>query len=410
MEKNQLFFKTLIPSKSKINVDVWDSVVELFNSGKHKESVVRMFDYINPDINKRFANADFTEYKIPHGSVIVHIKIEGNNLNVKSPFLKLPEKNAIPLLRQIGEINFHPLTLATIQLEGNDLNFKYSTPTHACDPWKMYYVYREICTYADNYDDDFIQKFGAIRFQEPLIQKFDKNQIDTIRNTFQTILKEAEEYIEYFEKKRITAFVWDIVIQTLMKLDSYVAPQGVMRTDIEKTISVLQNKNFSLHEKVEKGKAYLKKLSQIKPEEFEETLYISDVFTPIKFTSNHEDVKSHAQNQYETAKNEMAKADYMGATLSMMYMFLYEFYYYYPEANDANLMTNAMENASGKPWNEAAQILWKAMDDIMTDRSQQQIANNAQHSTTGRNDDSSNAKDDANVKKPKGFLSKLFGK
>jgi len=93
-----------------------------------------------------------------------------------------------------------------------------------------------------------------------------------------------------------------------------------------------------------------------------------------------------------------------------MYMFLYEFYYYYPETNDANLMTNAMENASGKTWNEAAQILWKAMDDIMTDKSQQQSAINNQNTNNAKNNDSNTAKDESETKKPKGFLSKIFGK
>ena len=48
MDKSQLFFKTLIPSKSKIDVGAWEKVVDLFNTEKYKESFVKLFDYIDP--------------------------------------------------------------------------------------------------------------------------------------------------------------------------------------------------------------------------------------------------------------------------------------------------------------------------------------------------------------------------
>jgi hypothetical protein len=365
MNKLQSFRRTLIPSKSKIQFDAWDSVVELYEKGKYKESLLRLFDYIDKDLVKRTGNADQTEFVVAHGSVVFNIKIVNGQLDVKVPFLRLPEKSAIPILRKAAEINFSPLTLSTIILEGNELTFKYSTPLHLCEPWKMYYVFREICINADNYDDEFIQKFGAIRIHEPKVENFSDARKGEIWNTFQSLLAETKEYVDYYESKRQDGFVWDSLLQLFLNIDYYIAPQGALRTDIEDVVSYMQNGNYSIHEKNEKGKIFFKKLQQISQNDLNSNLYISDIFIPIKYAASIDNVKETFTNQYETAKKEMSNSDYMGASLSIRYVFLYEFYYSYAPADVVEIMTVALEQSSGKPWDEAAKILWPAIQQIM---------------------------------------------
>jgi hypothetical protein len=382
MDKVQSFKRTLIPSKNKIQTDIWDNVVDLFEEKKYKESLLRLFDYVDQEIAIKRANVDNSEFKIPHGSVVVNIKIEGDRVNVNVPFLKLSEKNTIPLLRRIAEINFSPLNLTTIVLEGQELVFRYSTPLHLCEPWKMYYVFREICINADNYDDEFIQKFGAIRLCEPNVTNYPNEKKEEIWNNFQFLLSETKGYFDYFESKRMDGFLWDVLLQLLFNIDYYIAPQGALRTEIEDVISFMQNQNYSFHEKVEKGKSQFKKLQQISHDDFCSNLYISDLFIPIKYAASLDNVKQTFTNQYETAKKEMSNSDYMGATLSIRYIFLYEFYYSFAPSDVVETMTTALEQSSGKPWNEAAKILWAAMENIMTGNSQ--TGNN--QASIGRND------------------------
>jgi hypothetical protein len=372
MNKLQSFKRTLVPSKSKIQTDIWESVVELYEEKKYKESLLRLFDYVNQDIVSKTGNPDRSEFNIPHGSVVVNIKIEGEQLKVNVPFLKLSEKNTIPILRRIAEINFSPMVLATIVLEGDELVFKYTTSMHICEPWKMYYVFREICLNADNYDDEFIQKFSAIRLREPRVEHFPDAKKEEIWNTFQSLLSETKEYCEHYESKRQDGFLWDALLQLFMNIDYYIAPQGVMRTDIEEVVNFMQNSNYSLHEKNEKGRNYIKKLQQISHDELCSNLYISDLFIPIKYSASIENVKETFTKQFETAKKEMADSDYMGAALSIRYVFLYEFYYSYAPDNEVEIMTNALEQSSGKPWEEAAKTLWAAISQIMNGQGGQQ--------------------------------------
>lgn len=365
MNKIQTFRRTLIPSSSKIQVDVWDSVVELHEQGKHSESILRFFDYIDKDLKNKHGNADKTEFNVPHGSVVVNISIKIGNFNVNVPFLKLPEKSAIPILRKVNEINFSPLTLSTIVLEGDELRFKFSSPVDLTDPWKIYNVLREICINADNYDDEFIQKFHAIRIHEPKVINFPDDKKTETWNSFQFLLSETKEYLDYFDNKRLDGFVWDVLLQLFLNIDYIIAPQGVMRTDLEEVVGYMQNSNYSLHEKIEKGRNFYKKLQQVSQDQLYSNLYISDIFIPVKYTASIERVRETFTHQYETAKKEMANADYMGAALSIRYVFLYEFYYAYPPAEITETITRALEESSGKSWEDAARILWQAIDKIM---------------------------------------------
>ena len=371
MEKLLSFKRTQIPSKSKIQRPVWQEATKLFEEGKHHESLLRLFDYVDKDLVEKRGNADKTEFNVPHGSVVVNIKIENEQVNVKVPFLKLPKKNTIPLLRRITEINFSPLNLATIVLEGDELQFKYSTALKQCEPWKMYYVFREICINADNYDDEFIEKFDAIRIHEPKVEYFSEEKQNEIWETYQAMLAEAAQYGEHFENKRIQGFVWDILLQLFFNIDYLIAPQGALRTKLENIVSYMQNNNYGFQQKIDKGKSLYGELRKVTKEELCSNLYITDLFIPIKNTASLENVKETFKNQFETAKKEMANNDYVGAALSIRYIFLYEFYYSYAPDDVVETITTALEKSSGQPWNEAATILWDAMNQIVSEQTTQ---------------------------------------
>jgi hypothetical protein len=371
MDRLLTFKRTQIPSKSKVQRHVWQDATKLFEEGKYHESLIGLFNYVDKDLVAKRGNADKTEFNVPHGSVIVNIKIENEHVKVTVPFLKMPEKNTIPLLRRIAEINFSPLNLATIVLEGDELQFRYSTELKLCEPWKMYYVFREICINADNYDDEFIEKFGAGRLREPKVEYFSEEKQNEIWNTYQGMLSESAQYGEFFENKRLPGFVWDVLLQLFFNIDYLIAPQGALRTKLENAVSYMQNKNYSLQQKIDKGKALFKELQGISKEELCSNLYLSDLFIPIKNTASHENVKETFQKQYETAKKEMGHNDYMGAALSIRYVFLYEFYYSYAPDDIVETITSALEKSSGQPWYDAANILWAAMEQIMSGQSTQ---------------------------------------
>lgn len=378
------FDQSLIAStQSTINTDHWENVMNWYDEGKYHEALVGVLDYINPELAARTGNADRTEFSIPHGSVVLNLKIQDDTFLVNAPFLKVPEKHPVPLLRQVVQINFSPLTLPQIELHGNELTFAYACPLELCEPWKIYDIFRQICIHADNYDDEFIEKFGAQWIQQPKIKKYPPETTQKIWDTVQQYIAEAIDYLDYFESKRWFGLAWDSVVQAMMKIDYYVAPQGVLRTDLEKIVAYLQNKKIPVTDRLSAGRQYLEKLKNYPREEFEKSIYISDIFVPVKYAASLENVKENFTNSYKTAQDELNAKNYMGAVFTIEYIFLQAFYNTHLPNDIAAVLTQALTQASQKTWKEAAKILWQTIDNVM--------------------------KDNLKLKKSKGFFKRIFG-
>lgn len=364
-----VFDKTLLGSaKNSIDPVKWDHVVELYEKGRFRDSLLGILDYVDSKLAERTGNPEKTEFKIPHGSAIVYLKIDENGLNVSAPFLTLPSTRNVPLLRQIAQINLFPLNLSNIVLENDRLTFKFACPLELCEPYKIYDTLREICAYADAYDDEFIKKFGAKRFHQPSLKRFQQNYMDDAWNRTQLYARELENYLEYFEKRRMFEFCLDIMVITFMKIDYYATPQGVVRTDIEKTINYLQDQEIPLTDRLRKGHEFLKEVLDYKRDEFQRSLYLAETFIPLKFNFTGEMIDSYFEGFYDSIKKEIAGRDYMGSVLTMQVSFMNLYYFYIVPEDIKTIITESLMQSSRKSWEKASAILWQAVDDILNQR------------------------------------------
>ena len=129
----------LSSTESKLNVEAFDASVEAFENHEYLKSFYALLDYINGDFRTKYGNVQGNEFHIPHGSIIVNIKLDEEKLSITAPFVALPEKGRIPLLRQVAGLNFNAMDLATIYLRDNRLSFEYSCPIQLINPYKIYY-------------------------------------------------------------------------------------------------------------------------------------------------------------------------------------------------------------------------------------------------------------------------------
>ena len=107
---------TIASTESKIKVDYFDTSVEAFDNGEYLQSFYALLDYVNDEFREKYGNVKGTEFNIPHGSIVVNIKIEDDRLLIHAPFLSLPEKNRVPLLRQVAGLYFNSMDLAQVEL------------------------------------------------------------------------------------------------------------------------------------------------------------------------------------------------------------------------------------------------------------------------------------------------------
>ncbi|MDR2291916.1 MAG: hypothetical protein LBE11_00385 [Prevotellaceae bacterium] len=356
---------TIYSTASKVNLDAWDRSLDAFDKREYHKSFKELLNYLDPEFQRKYGNSVGTEFNIPHGSIVVNIKLENEQIKITAPFLSVPEKNAIPLLRQVSGLNFNNLNLAQIVLSDGKLNFEYSCPVELINPWKMYYVLDEICFTGDKYDDEFVTKFGAERIYEPNITPYDTKTVDAVYNTLQLSIKECLENVKYFETDRKYGYAWNIIATTLYKISYYAHPQGQLLNDLNKTIYEHDREDIPLPEIVERGKDFIQKLAAIPKDKLAEDLYYVETFIPPKRRSNLENIQKNFQKTYEDVSAVIQNEDYLYVCVMITYKF-YEMYYYNNLQDDINaLVVDAMQRSSAQRLDVAAPILYKALEKIM---------------------------------------------
>jgi hypothetical protein len=365
MESSLGFDKTIyqplspVPSQKDVE-STWEATMKLFEQGQFKESVLSVIDYANPTIRKKFGNPEQTVFKIPHGSAVILLSLENNTFHVEAPFLKLPEAK-IPLMRRITEINFGTLSIAQIILKGDDLYFTFSCPTELCYPYKVYEVLREICSNADYFDDEFVDQFGALRMAEPIVFPMDNAKADVAWNKFKQYLSETEQYIGFFESKRMDGYIWDLCMIQFRKIEYFMCPQGKLRNDLERAIADLNNGYVPFPDRMSNARKFIAYLQSLTREQLIENLYTTEVFIPYKYFSRIENIKNNFTRTLETATNEMNNNDFMGCTFTLTGGFMDLFYNNNLSPDVAGFCENALAEAAGKPWKESAQLLHASM-------------------------------------------------
>lgn len=400
MEKIISYDKSLLKSlKSSLDRDHWKYVMDEWDAKRYKNAVIGTLEYINRDAIKKYGNPDKTSFNIPHGSIKVQIQITDTDFIVTAPFLGLPDGPKVPVLRQVAQLNFHPLKLSNIILSNGQLNFEYKSPLDTCEPYKVYDILSEITYYADNHDDEFIKKFNAKRLNEPEVEMYDSQTVDKSWERFTAMINECKEYIQHFEGKRLPYFVWDIVSITLRKMEYALSPQGFLRVELEKTINDLMNQNLNINDKINRGKEFIDKLSKYEKASFQADLYKPVIFVPYKTSSSLENVKKSLEANYGRFNDEYNKQDYMGAAFTGLYA-IYDLFYLYDMQDDIReCLESSLENSQQKGYSEACGIYKKAFEQIQT----------GNFNNSSFNSERSGAKDGRDTRSGGGFFKKIFG-
>lgn len=366
MKQTPTFHRSTIASTaSRIDVDAFDKSVEAFDDRQYLQSLHTLLDYINPELRAKYGNPEGNRFEIPHGSIVVNLAIEGGELKIEAPFLTVPEKGRIPLLRQIASLNINVLDLTVITLRDGKLFFEYRCPIELVQPHKIYFILDEICQTGDRYDDEFATKFGAGRIYEPRITPYDAATVDKVYDVIQLSCRECLSAVKDFENERKYGYAWNIIATTLLKVLYFAHPQGQLLNVLNKAVEEHDREDIPLPEVVVRGKEMILKLQQMTKEQLAEDLYFVETFVPGKRRSNLSNIQQNFQSTYEKVSAANDAGDYMAVSLMILYKF-YEMYHFNNVQDDINaLVTKAMEASSAKPWDEAAPILYAAMDKIM---------------------------------------------
>ncbi len=364
MDKAPLYERPLLGVAGiQDDASFWDVTMKAHEEGRFTESLNAILMYMNPSMMKDILKRNPTEFTIPHGSMNIQVSIKDGFYEVKAPFLRVPEKRAVVLLRQIAEINFSTLVLSQIRLIGNELMFYFKAPVELSFPYKVWDVFYEICINADYYDDLFINDLGAERVKEMNVTQYSAADMEKHWQKYHAILDETITYVNYFQTKRWTNMAIDGVFIGLMKLDYFLQPQGMLRTEIERVL--YYNQDISAEENSTNLYNGLMKIKNLDRSIFDNSVYITSFLIPPKRRADLNNIKEMLQKDYDQAGKDISAKNYMSAADFLLYTIYNLLYRYMIAAKTEAALNTALTKASGQTWEDAADILYKAVAKIM---------------------------------------------
>lgn len=343
----------------------WKRVTQAWQERRYEDTFFTLLDYINPSLRNTYGDPTQTQFKVPHGSVVVDLAMKNGMIEINCPLVDIAEATRIPLMRKVAELNFYPLALAQIRLTSNHLTFHYSTTLDTCEPFKIYYVLKEICVTADRYDDEFREKFKAKNLVEPKVKYLSAGETEKAWNSVSEIINETFAYQAYFDSQRWYGSTLDFMVLALKRIDLCAQVQGFLKNEIERVIGELNNGNLNINERIQKGRALLQQIQQMGHDNFARNVYRSEVFIPEKWRTNGEQVKSSIKNAYAQVEKFHNERNYIGSCIESLYC-IYDLFFKNNMDNAVNnILIGALTNASEKTWEESSGILYTGLQTIM---------------------------------------------
>jgi len=332
----------------KTSVSYWDKALDAFDDKKYKDALIHTLNYMNSTLLEGVdTNGDFTIER-GQGSAMIQLEVTGNEFKVNAPFLKITDKtNKIALLRKVGEVNFSPLTLAQIHLKDDTLWFGYDMPLSLCQPFKVYDVLRDVCVYADDYDDEFVEKYKASFYQDakttPLTPE---NQLKAWQQ-IEDVLKDYQNYSEFFKEKRWDNFQWDLIVISILKLVNMPYVHGTLRTKLQEYVSNMFNGDIDFKFRIDKGTNFMKKLCAMTKEEYFKNIYNADAMVSLKWRSSTEIIQDNMKNRENIVTNYVKDRDNFALCYYLQFSFLHVVYSYNLEEGQLNAIYDVLESVSG---------------------------------------------------------------
>lgn len=343
-----------------VNVDFWDEAIDAFDNKTFRKSAIAVVNYINPELLKGKDTEGEIDITQMQGSAEIHVKITQSDFIVKAPFLKLTnETNKVALLRKVSEVNFSPLTLAQINLHDDELWFEYTMPLELCQPNKVYDLLREVCVYADDYDNMFIDNYKAAFYTAQKTEALTEDENNQIWNQIESIFTDYKNYSAYFKEKRWDDYEWDITVISLLKISNMPYVHGKLRTDLQEYIGNLFNGNIDFNFRKEKGTNFIKELCSKSKEEIMSNVYHAEQFISLRWRSSEQIIKDWANSRLEMVQKYEKSKSTFNLSYYLQFQLLKLIYDYNIEENYKNAIDNVLEEVSGLEPNVAVTKLSK---------------------------------------------------
>lgn len=343
----------------RTEVSKWDQAIDAYDAKEYRKALIATIDYMNPELLKdKYTSGSFSLVR-GQGSAEIQVDVTEKTFSVRAPFLRITDvTNKVALFRKITEVNFNPLTLSQIHLKEDTLWFEYEMPIELCQPYKVYDVLREICVYADDYDDEFVEKYKAEFYKEANVQPLAGNEVEEVWGQIDAILNDYKNYSAFFKEKRWDAFQWDNTVIALLKIVNMPYVHGTLRTKLQEYVHNMFNGQIDFQHRIDKGTNFMQKLCAKSKEDFMKDIYHADAFISLKWRSSTQILQDDVKRLENTVTKYVNDGDNFSLCYFLQYNFLHLLYNFNVEELHKNAIYDVLEKVTGlEPQKAAPKLL-----------------------------------------------------
>ncbi len=358
------YYQPIVSYESTLRLDLYRAAGKLFEERKYEESFRALLGSINEDAARK-GEKEKSRWEVPHGSLVLEIRLDpGGWVELRAPFVKLsPERRAAPL-RQTVELNTYNLRLSKLLLDGDGLGFFCRVPLELAEPGKMYGIISEICFCGDSYDDEYISRFGALPLREKQVTALPPAQIEQAWRLYQGILQEAKKYSEYYASRRWHGFNFEILGIALYRVDHAVAPQGYLRTRLERSVNHVWDER-SAEEIAGILTRDLDEFVRLERSSFDGDFYRADFFVSSKKFAEVQACKKQMSRRWEWAQEDRAHGNWQGVVICYLFSAYNLLYSFFLPPHLQQELVGTLDAMGGLSWEEAGKLAWSSFQKMM---------------------------------------------
>jgi hypothetical protein len=342
-----------------LDYELLDKAIELFNQERYTESLQAALRHILPQ--HTIPEGPTGSFTFPQGSSRVSVRWDDQGLSVIVPLVKLPTGGrATAALRYLLTEISGSGQLHQPRLRDQDVFLEFRDKLSRLHPMKVVQVLQFAPIEADNNDDWMVDQFGASPLEREPIAPLDADEIARAEDIWRTHWIEIEELVKESQRKRSLFFLNEVTAYAIFHLRQALPLSGSLGTRLAENANTFNNGDEDPDKRIAVLLKCIKEMKAISTEELSKNLgHARYSISPLAEGTAQILKRDLAPGPYlESVDKARTSGQLMDAALALFSTFHFLLARCsWPEPIEA-LLLEGIAKASGKPWREAASILW----------------------------------------------------
>jgi hypothetical protein len=339
--------------------DLLEQANRLSEEGQPAAALGKVFQHLFPQ--RTIPDLAEENFKFVQGSSRVTVKLDGDELSVRVPLVKLPAGGTqVAALRHVLSVISSTGQLHQPRIHGDDLYLEFRDKLSRLHPAKMLEVLRRMPYEADTQDDWLIGQFQAQPLERAEIRPLDDSELGRAEEIWRAHFSEVEDLSKESQRKRSVWFLNEVTAYTMNRIVFALPLSGYLGARLAEAGSTFNDGNEDPLKRESSLGKFVKEMKLVPKEELQKSVGHAEYALPPVADGAPNVIADHfGESRYmETIDGLRRQGQSLDAALGLIGSFNYMLARYaWPEPIEEALKS-ALEEASQKPFREAAHLLF----------------------------------------------------